>query len=203
MDKPWKVIFAFVGVFIAGAVFGGFFTLRTAGGRLGGEAGFKRQLGAAATAGSGYSQRGQGASAGQLTPGKVQVGTPTAVPAAPIPPGRIAPALMNQLTKRLSPTAEQKEKIKPIVGRAAEDIQRMQREHLQDTTRVSERMYEDVSLVLTAEQRTHLEKMRQEMHERVRKEREKRGELQTKSSTVRPNVQSAPGQAAPKVQQGP
>ena len=29
MDRPWKVIFAFVGVFVAGAVFGGFFTLRS------------------------------------------------------------------------------------------------------------------------------------------------------------------------------
>ncbi len=28
MEKPWKVILAFVGVFIAGAVFGGFFALR-------------------------------------------------------------------------------------------------------------------------------------------------------------------------------
>ncbi|MSU66184.1 MAG: hypothetical protein EXS38_08815 [Opitutus sp.] len=28
MDKPWKVILAFVGVFIAGSVFGGFFALR-------------------------------------------------------------------------------------------------------------------------------------------------------------------------------
>ena len=28
MDKPWKVILAFVGVFIAGSVFGGFFSLR-------------------------------------------------------------------------------------------------------------------------------------------------------------------------------
>jgi len=28
MNKPWKVIFAFLGVFLAGAVFGGFLTLR-------------------------------------------------------------------------------------------------------------------------------------------------------------------------------
>jgi len=28
MEKPWKVILAFVGIFIAGAVFGGFFALR-------------------------------------------------------------------------------------------------------------------------------------------------------------------------------
>src|SRR5688572_22149676 len=30
METPWKVLGAFVGVFIAGAIFGGFFTLRSA-----------------------------------------------------------------------------------------------------------------------------------------------------------------------------
>ena len=34
MDKPWKVIVAFIGVFIAGAVFGGVFSLRSAGKRM-------------------------------------------------------------------------------------------------------------------------------------------------------------------------
>lgn len=43
MDKPWKVIFAFVGIFIAGAVFGGFFTLRTNGARPAGETPTARQ----------------------------------------------------------------------------------------------------------------------------------------------------------------
>ncbi|MSU51464.1 MAG: hypothetical protein EXS37_20650, partial [Opitutus sp.] len=78
---------------------------------------------------------------------------------------------MNQLTKRVSPTPSQREKIRPIVSRASEDTQRLQREHLQDTARVSERMYEDVAALLTPEQRTQLEKMRQEVRERVRKEK--------------------------------
>ena len=33
MDRPWKVVFAFVGVFVAGAVFGGVFVLSSSVGR--------------------------------------------------------------------------------------------------------------------------------------------------------------------------
>ena len=33
MEKPWKVILAFVSVFIAGAIFGGVFSLRAVGKR--------------------------------------------------------------------------------------------------------------------------------------------------------------------------
>lgn len=148
MDKPWKVISAFVGVFIAGAVFGGFFTLRSV----------DRVVDAA---------RGKG------TQAKAQTGKQ--VPAvAPAPAKGIAPQVMRQLTQRLNPTPEQQKAIRPIVSRAAEDLQRMQREHLADTTRTTERMYADVSAVLTPAQRAQLEQMRQEMLERVRKVREKR-----------------------------
>ena len=152
MDRPWKVISAFVGVFIAGAVFGGFFTLRSV----------DRVVDAA---------RGKGTTA------KAPATKPApAAPAAPAPAKGIAPQVMRQLTQRLSPTPEQQKAIRPIVSRAAEDLQRMQREHLADTTRTTERMYADVSALLTPAQRTQLEQMRQEMLERVRKVREKRDE---------------------------
>lgn len=149
MDRPWKVVLAFVGVFIAGAVFGGFFTLRSV----------DRVVDAA---------RGKGAQAKTTKPAP-------AVPAAPAAKG-IAPQVMRQLTQRLNPTPEQQKAIRPIVSRAAEDLQRMQREHLADTTRTTERMYADVSALLTPAQRAQLEQMRQEMLERVRKVREKRDE---------------------------
>lgn len=160
MDRPWKVISAFVGVFIAGAVFGGFFTLRSAGKWLPagkGPAAVPTPAKAQKSPGGGGSAQSGSGGAGQ---------------------GRIAPQLMRQLTQRLNPTPEQQKSIRPIVGRAAEDLQRMQREHLADTTRTTERMYADVAAILTPEQRTKLEQMRQEMLERVRREREKRGELQ-------------------------
>ena len=149
MDRPWKVIVAFVGVFIAGAVFGGFFTLRSA-------------------------ARVAEATRPKASPAKVPAGKTPA--AAPAPAKGIAPQVMRQLTQRLSPTPEQQKAIRPIVSRAAEDLQRMQKEHLADTTRTTERMYADVAALLTPAQRTQLEQMRQEMLERVRKVREKRDE---------------------------
>ena len=160
MDKPWKVIMAFVGVFIAGAVFGGFFTLRSAA---------KRPVDRARVA--------------QPSSPKGKAGA-TGTAQSPALTGRIAPQVMRQLTQRLSPTPEQKKAITPIVARAAEDMQRMQREHLAATTRTTERMYADVAAILTAEQRTQLEQMRQEMLERVRREKEKRGEIQAGSDTA-------------------
>lgn len=160
MDRPWKVISAFVGVFIAGAVFGGFFTLRSAGKWLAAEKG-RNPVVAPAKAPK-PSGAGTAAKAGAGTTGQ----------------RAIAPQVMRQLTQRLSPTPEQQKAIRPIVGRAAEDLQRMQREHLADTARTTERMYADVAAILTPEQRTKLEQMRQEMLERVRREREKSGELQ-------------------------
>jgi hypothetical protein len=138
MDRPWKVILAFLGVFIAGAVFGGSFTARLA-----------RVVDRPAKAGK-------------------QAGKE--------PGGRIYPQLMRQFTQRLNPTVEQQKAITPIVARAAEDLQRSQREHLADTTRATERMYEDVAALLAPEQRTKLEKMRQETRDRVRREKEKRGD---------------------------
>lgn len=152
MVKPWKVIFAFVGVFIAGAVFGGFFTLRSASKWLPAE---RARLAAPVA---------------KAAPVATQPGK------EPVPAGRIFPQVMRQFTQRLSPTPEQQKAIRPIVGRAAEDLQRMQREHLADTTRTTERMYADVAAILTPAQRTKLEQMRQEMLERVRREKEKRGE---------------------------
>lgn len=196
MNNPWKVILAFVGVFIAGAVFGGLFTLRASGIHLG-----KKQTVVEVAP----------PVAVQLPPkGEVpSVPAPTVVanpPTATRPPARqvqgqqITVVLMRQLTKGLNPTADQKRKIAVVVGRASDDLQRLQREHLQDTTRVTERMYEDVSTFLSPEQRIQLEKMKQEMLERVRKEREKRGELQGKGG----GRQNTPGSAtSAKNQQGP
>jgi hypothetical protein len=186
MDKPWTVILSFVGVFVAGAVFGGLFTLR-----------FERPVAPAPIA----VQETKPAvtqpvvttppAAGASAPG-AQAGTTTAAAPAPAQPRGIAPALMRQFTQRLSPTPDQTRKIRLFVSRASDDLQRLQREHLQDTTRVTERMYEDVAAILSPEQRTQLEKMRQEMLERVRKEREKRGEIQAKAapanSARRPNA---------------
>ena len=167
MDKPWKVVCAFVAVFMAGAVFGGLFTLRASGRRL-----EKQAL-------------------NRLPPPSP---TETVVPAAappkgevkaqlPPPPARspIMPAIMRQFTQRLKLTPAQREKVKPIVGRAAEDLQRLRQaseherqQNLADTARVTERMYEAVAALLSPEQREELGTMRGQMQDRVEKERRHR-----------------------------
>ena len=190
MDKPWKVISAFVGVFVAGAVFGGLFTLRASSKRLAAE---QARI---------ASERAPVVVVENKQPSPAAIATETsaktaAQPAAR-PQDRIVPAVMNQLTRRLSPTAEQKEKIRPIISRATDDIQRLTREHWQDTTRVTERMYEDIDALLTPEQRIQLEKMRQEALERVRKAREKqRDDAAAKSSAPRPAKPLTPEGANP------
>lgn len=186
MDKPWKVISAFVGVFVAGAVFGGFFTLRGTSKRLAIEhanvpkpspALVVTETKQPATPAAAEAAKGSSQAAAQSSPTRQD---------------RIVPAVMNQMTKRLNPTAEQRKKILPLIARATEDIQRLTREHWQDTTRVTERMYEDIAALLTPDQQVQLENMRQEAMERVRKAREKqRDEAQAKSNAARANPPGA------------
>src|SRR5207248_10892094 len=97
MDKPWKVIFAFVGVFIAGAVFGGLFTLRTSAKRFVAEPArpLPETVVTTTTAKAGKEK---------IRPKELQ--------------GGIAPALMRRFTQRLNPTTEQQKAIRLVVGRA-------------------------------------------------------------------------------------
>jgi hypothetical protein len=190
MDNPWKAILAFIGVFAAGAIFGGVFTL-----------GIGRKFDAEVKAPS-------PASVVEVVPQP-----PKKDPAQPNQPGtqpkqagaqpaqiRIQPAIMRQLTKRLSPTAEQQKLISPIVGRATEDLQRMGRDHIADTARVTERMYEDIKAILSPEQRAQLEKMRLEMLERARQERMKRGAVESVEAPNRAGTGGRPaGSPAPKL----
>lgn len=174
MDQRWKVVLAFIAVFVAGAVFGGVFTLRAAGKH--------------------FADRNPGSSA----PAQPQVAAPR--PKAP-PQAGIAPALMRQFTQRLTLTNEQRIKIRPLVGRAAEDLARLRRENLADTTRVMERMYRDVNEWLTHEQRKELGAMRRKMQEKVAEERKKRGDPPLKDSGKRKSKSSGaigrdPGGAA-------
>lgn len=159
MDVPWKVIFAFVGVFIAGAIFGGVFTI-----------------------GASARRAPNGARGPQLPERPGQAATPSvqnpAGPVATLPPPVVRPnditfQLMTQFTRRLSPTPEQRDELRKIIGRAGEDLQRLRQENLVDVTRVTERMYADISGVLTLDQRSELEKMRRQEEERVRAERER------------------------------
>lgn len=166
MEKPWKVIAAFIGVFIAGAVFGGFFTLSSSVRRAPPQ---QRPL-------------------AQLPPSeqpRPKVAGPQVGPVASTAPKStpITPVIMRGFTKELKLTPEQREKIQPIVARAGEDFQRLREEearqrqqNIADVARVNERMYVDVAAILTPEQREKLQAMRQQREERLQAEKQKRAE---------------------------
>jgi hypothetical protein len=158
MERPWKIVVAFVLVFIAGAVFGGVFTVGVSARRNAG--GNRANRTAAAPTGAVAASPARGKSGGE-SGAKASTLTPT---------------LMRQFTGRLNLSPEQKERITPIVSRASDDFVRFRQENLADTARVTERMYADVSAALNPAQRGELETMRRQMQERVQNERRKRAE---------------------------
>ncbi len=185
MDKPWKVISAFIGVFAAGAVFGGFLTLRSAGKRWEKESLLQRELIEAKTAAAvAAAQAAQAAQANQApAAGNPSSGAAVAPAAAPVVAARnaISASLMRQFAQRLKLSNEQRDKMRPILARWGEDFQhlrqeneRQQQQYLSDSVRLSERMHREVSELLTPEQRGELEKMRRETQERAERERQKR-----------------------------
>lgn len=160
MDKPWKVISAFVGVFIAGAVFGGFFTARTASKKI---------------------QEVQPPPAAVAT-------TPAPTPATPAvnrPAGNnnrgtisVTPIMLQRLAVQLKLTDEQKEKITPIIKRADDDMRYLRTENFRSTNRVLERMHADISMLLTPEQKQELEVQKRIMQDRMQQaEKERRAEM--------------------------
>jgi hypothetical protein len=179
MEKPWKVVSAFVLVFIAGAIFGGVFT-----------AGLARRLTTGTKTSPPSRPAAQAPAAGQAkTTVAAAPGQATATAARP---NSITPTLMRQFTQRLKLTTEQRERIRPIVTRAGEDFVRLRQENLADTARVTERMYADVAALLTPEQRAEVETMRRQMEERVQAERQKRADAAAAEAANRANVTQSP-----------
>lgn len=157
MDKPWKVIFAFVGVFIAGAVFGAFFSLRS-GGRL------------PRIPGPGF--RNQGAPVMQNPPPQPNQQRPMLGAMQPIQAAQI----MRRYAERLDLTPEQKDRIHPLIQRATEDIRRQQQNNFRENNIIVQRLQQDIAKELTGEQRARLEKMEQRQREMVQQQRAGNGE---------------------------
>jgi hypothetical protein len=141
MDKPWKVVFAFVGVFIAGSVFGGFFALRI-GGRV-------------------LQMENPALRARPLDQRNAQQQRPLLGGLQPVQ----AAQLMRRYAERLDLTPEQKEKINPLIQRATEDIRRQQQINLRENSIILQRLQQDLAKELTADQRVRLEKMEQRQQE--------------------------------------
>lgn len=131
MNRPWKVILAFLGVFVAGAVFGGFLSLRMARNFID-----KARL------------RG------------------------PAPMEQFTPQIFKRLSARLELTDDQKEKIRPIIKQADEELRRLRQTGTREAIAVAERMHEQVAGLLTAAQLQKLETMKREMRERWTRDRQ-------------------------------
>jgi Spy/CpxP family protein refolding chaperone len=156
MSQTSKVVAAFFGVFVAGAVFGGALAYRWA------QPVTVPPAPVAALAPTPESQPAPAISASPRFP-------------SPLPPAQVQPALMRQFTQRLKLTSDQREKIAPVVTRTTDELARLRRENLHETSRLTEAMYAEVAAALTPGQVVELEKMKRKMQERVAEERKKRG----------------------------
>ena len=133
MSRNAKIILAFLGVFIAGAVFGGFTAVR-----------YARQ---------------------QFEKNR---------PHAPVPIDQFSPQIMKRFSNRLDLTEEQKEKLRPIIRQAGEELRKLRQSGERDAIAVAERMHEQVAGILTPEQQRKLEQMKRDMRERWQRERQQR-----------------------------
>ena len=147
MDKPWKVIFAFVGVFIAGAVFGAFFSLRS-GGRL-------------------PRMQQDAVFRGNKMPGMPPMPPQQNQPQPPT--GAMQPIqstqVMRRYAERLDLTPGQRDRIQPLIQRATEDLRRKQQDSFRENDIILRRLQQDIAKELTGGQRARLEKMEQRQRE--------------------------------------
>ncbi|WP_415907817.1 hypothetical protein [Oleiharenicola sp. Vm1] len=127
-DKPWKLVLLLTGIFLAGAVAGGFVTLEV------GKSMLRKRLA----------------------------------------PDNWGPARLKMLEKHLDLTSDQIERLKPIVRRDVDELNRLRQQGFQETRRILERMEKDIAEVLTPEQRAKFEKLNAEMRERARRLMEQR-----------------------------
>ncbi|MEO6005898.1 MAG: hypothetical protein ABIZ04_25985 [Opitutus sp.] len=79
--------------------------------------------------------------------------------------------VMERLEEELGLTAEQKNRVQPVVLRAQEETQRLRRENIKNIAVVMDRMHAEISAELTPEQRVKLEDMRKRFRERAERVR--------------------------------
>jgi Spy/CpxP family protein refolding chaperone len=140
MDKSWRVILAFVGIFIAGTVTGGLISLRLA---------------------QSMSVRGER----PRPAGQPQV----AGGAGNQAPQQFNPQLMRRVAEQLNLTPDQKEKMKLIEARTGEELRRLRRENLHSTELIIEKCQDDIAALLNPEQRAKFDEMILRARERIRK----------------------------------
>jgi hypothetical protein len=134
MEKPWKVVAAFIGVFIAGSVFGGFFALRI----------------------------------GRQVASQQRV---AAVNPAPFNPPA-GPQLLRRFAERLELSNEQRDKLRPVVDRAEDEIGRIRQTSLERTEAILRRMQHEFRAELNPGQIRALDRLQRIQNENLRRQRE-------------------------------
>jgi hypothetical protein len=186
MDKPWKVIVAFVGVFVAGAIFGAFFALGA-----GREIAHSIQPAAALT-----TTNTPAVSGPMATKAPAKVGPKAAMKAElqqPLPSVQQARTLQRFLANRLDLTPVQRERITPVVNRAVEDFWRAQANVVRENTFLFQRLRHDIALQLTPDQQQRLDDMWQKWLEARRRQEEaqKQAQALAKAQAAPPAAGSA------------
>lgn len=138
MQSPWKVIFAFLGIFVAGSVFGGFFALR-----------IEQEL---------EERNRERFAARAPTPLSIQI--------------------LRRLGEQLDLTDAQREKIRPKVLHAEEQLSHLRQTQLEQTEEILRRVQADFRAELTVEQRAKLDRLEENQREVMRKERALRQQSQ-------------------------
>lgn len=135
MEKPWKVILAFVGVFVAGAIFGGLLALRIA-------RKISEQLPVATTA------------APVVAPA---ARPPGGQPSGPMPQSVQSAQLMRRVTNQIGLTKGQRERVTPIIERAVQDFWHHQQNYNRENAFLLQRLKQDIGRELTPEQQAKLD----------------------------------------------
>ena len=81
------------------------------------------------------------------------------------------PAVLRHMTDRLELTNEQKEKIRPLVDAAEDEIRQLRQISIKETGLILRRLQQTLAVELTPEQRKKLEKMQERQRELMREER--------------------------------
>jgi Spy/CpxP family protein refolding chaperone len=197
MEKPWKVIAAFVGVFIAGAVFGGLLSLRVSKQR-------QMELQQATLVQLQNQLREQAVQPVPQTSTPTPATTPpvqgqpvavapkpTPPPAQPLPVSMAvqAPGLMRRYVDKLDLTPEQKDRIHPLIKRASQDLSRQQQTNLRETGIILQHLQEDISKELSPAQRKVIEEMAERqrvfIEQRERKQQELMRQIQAEKQEKR------------------
>ncbi|MFI5335643.1 MAG: hypothetical protein ACHQ5A_02595 [Opitutales bacterium] len=84
-------------------------------------------------------------------------------------PEQWGPNRLKMLSKRLELTSEQVEKLRPIIKRDMEDLNRIRQSGFREARRILERMESDIATELTPEQKVKFEQLNAELRERLQR----------------------------------